>query len=220
MATRIPAALRQLFSRPPIMAGESAADYAELLELAIGDVEPRVLQEWLLMKDIVDAEWELLRLRGLKVSMLHAVIPRVVTAELAEEERPASVNPTLLPLVRKHIIGILAGDEQAHRELENLLQAQNLTLAATTALAFERNIVPQLHTDRMIGTARDRRNAAYAEITALRFRKESSTRPSQKWDAEQDADVDEQPVPNGSDVANGGPNTSHDGSSDNVTRQH
>jgi hypothetical protein len=200
------------------MAGESAAEYAELMALVRGDVEPQGLQEWLLMKDIVDAEWELLRLRGLKVRMLHAAIPRVVTSELAEDGNPTPVNPQLVPLVRKHIIGILAGDQQAHRELENLLQAQNLTLDATTAVAFERNIVPQLHTDRMIGTARDRRNAAYAEITALRSRKEASTRALRKWSA--DADVDEQPVPSGSDVANGGQNTSHDGSSDDVARQH
>src|SRR5215212_432321 len=96
----IPTAVRSIFGKPPIMAGESAADYAELMALVRRDVQPQGLQEWLLMKDIVDAEWELLRLRGLKVSMLHALIPRVVMAEIAEHENPRPADPQLVPLVR------------------------------------------------------------------------------------------------------------------------
>jgi hypothetical protein len=36
--------------------------------------------------------------------------------------------------------------------------------------------MPQLHTDRMVGAAYDRRNAAYAELAALRARKENLAR--------------------------------------------
>ena len=58
-------AVRKLFGRRPIMAGEDPADYELLMKLVRSDVKPQDLREWLLMKDIVDAEWEVLRLRGL-----------------------------------------------------------------------------------------------------------------------------------------------------------
>jgi hypothetical protein len=176
-ANAIPSTIRKLFGKPPIMAGESAEDHAELTALVRADVEPQELQEWMLVKDIADAEWQLLRLRGLKVGMLNAGIPGAVLSEItAIGDPPSAEMATLVPLIRRHVIGIMAGDQQAHRALEDLLQAHNLTLDAVNAVAFQRNIMPQLHTDRMVGAAYDRRNAAYAELAALRARKENLAR--------------------------------------------
>jgi hypothetical protein len=74
---KIPPLARKFLGKPSLMLGESLADYEELVGLVVSDVNPRHLQEWLLTRDIVVAEWEVLRLRGLKVSMLHAMLPGV-----------------------------------------------------------------------------------------------------------------------------------------------
>src|SRR5262249_39934504 len=73
---------RKLLRKRPIMAGEDPADYGLLMKLVSRDVRPQDLREWLLVKDIVDSEWEVLRLRGLKVTMLHAMVPRAVRAQM------------------------------------------------------------------------------------------------------------------------------------------
>jgi hypothetical protein len=192
-ANAIPSTIRKLFGKPPIMAGESAEDYWELVALVRADVKPQELQEWLLVKDIADAEGQLLRLRGLKVGMLNAGIPGAVVSEItAAGDPPAAEMATLLPLIRKHVIGVVAGDQQAHRALADLLQAHNLTLDAINAVAFQRNLMPQLHTDRMVGAAYDRRNAAYAELAALRTRKEKLARRPWALGADDvDADIDD-----------------------------
>jgi hypothetical protein len=198
----------------PIIAGESAADYAELMALVRADVEPETLQEWLLLKDIVDAEWELLRLRGFKVRMLHAVIPGVVGSELAQDG--ATPPAELRPLIRRHVIGIMTGDEGALGELENLLFAHNLMLDVVSATAFQQNIGPQLKTDQMIGAAYGRRNAAYAEIARLRPEKERKR-------AMIFADRDEQAEPTAAGAGaarNGGQHPSHDGTRDRATGRH
>ena len=191
-ANAIPSTIRKLFGKPPIMAGESAEDHAELTALVRADVEPQELQEWMLVKDIADAEWQLLRLRGLKVGMLNAGIPGAVLSEItAIGDPPSAEMATLVPLIRRHVIGIMAGDQQAHRALEDLLQAHNLTLDAINAVAFQRNIMPQLHTDRMVGAAYDRRNAAYAELAALRARKENLAKLFRADDM--DAEIEDEP---------------------------
>jgi hypothetical protein len=162
---QIPSDVRKLFGKRPIIAGEDPADYDLLTKLVRKDVKPQALQEWLLMKDIVDAEWELLRLRGLKVTMLHAMVPRAVSAQMFGL-RPVE-QKWVVPL-RGHLVGILAGDPAAKQELEKLLEAEGLTLDVITATAFEKTIVAQVHTDRMAAAAYDRRNAAYAELDRVR----------------------------------------------------
>ena len=158
-------AVRKLFGRRPIMAGEDPADYELLMKLVRSDVKPQDLREWLLMKDIVDAEWEVLRLRGLKVTMLHAVIPHAVRAQMFEQR---ASFPKLVQPLRRHVVGILAGDPTSKEELEKLLEGHGLTLDITIAAAFEKTIIAQAHTDRMAASAYDRRNKAYAELERLR----------------------------------------------------
>ena len=82
------------------MAGEDRADYDELVERVRKEVNPRQPNEWMLMMDIVDAEWELLRLRGLKVGMLHAALPRALNSQVAEGGGLPQLNPEMDPAWR------------------------------------------------------------------------------------------------------------------------
>jgi hypothetical protein len=113
----LPPRIRSLFGKPPIMVGENEADYEQLLASVCADVEPTNLQEWLLVKDIVDSEWELLRLRGIKVAMLHAGLPGAAIRLASGMGSLELANST--PEIRKHLIGVLAGDVQAQEALGN-----------------------------------------------------------------------------------------------------
>src|SRR4030081_2616744 len=55
-------AIRTTFRNPPILASEDRAQYADLKRLVLSDIKPRGLQETLLARDIVEAEWEVCRL--------------------------------------------------------------------------------------------------------------------------------------------------------------
>jgi hypothetical protein len=220
--TGIPACIRKLFGAMPIIAGESAGDYTDLMTIVRQEVEPRSVQEWLLLKDVVDAEWELLRLRGLKARMLHAAMPRAVMSELADDGGAPS-PAAMVPLIRKHITGIVAGDQQAHRELDDLLRAQHLSLDVVTAAAFQRNIVPQQQADRMLGAAYDRRNAAFAELARLRPREDKSASAVRAAQAEHAADGDEHAAPaaaNAGPARDGGEHPAPDATSARAAAQH
>lgn len=129
---KIPYTVRRFF-KPPIMAGENPAEYQQLIELVHEDVQPRDLQEWLLAGDIVHAEWELLRLRGMKVSMLHATLPRAMSSLIADGQDLVKVETEWVASVRKFLMGMLAGDEQAKQKLEQLLETFGLSLDVVTA---------------------------------------------------------------------------------------
>ncbi len=163
-----------------MMAGEDRADYEILKRLILRDLNPQGVQEMLLARDIVDAQWELCRLRRLKPDILHAVIPRVIKSQVAEAGEGVRLDPKLVPTIRQHVVHILDGDAGVRAELELLLQDHRLTIEIIIAAAFADMIGPQLHTDRMAAAACERRDAAYAELERLRARgRKSSTPPAE-----------------------------------------
>ena len=78
MNTVIPGSIRKIFGKPPIMIGENPATYEELLVSVVSEAKPEGLSEYLLVKDIADAEWELVRLHSFKASMLNAAVPHTL----------------------------------------------------------------------------------------------------------------------------------------------
>jgi hypothetical protein len=73
-----------LFGPPPILEGEDAAAYDELVTRMIEDVKPRDIIEKILIRDIVDLQWQIIRLRRFGCKLLAAAM----TAVLASELRP------------------------------------------------------------------------------------------------------------------------------------
>ena len=55
---------------PPLLDGESSADYADLLARVSAAVEPADILEQIFVRDVVDLTWEELRLRRLKAALL------------------------------------------------------------------------------------------------------------------------------------------------------
>jgi hypothetical protein len=160
----IPPDIRAVFGEPPIMVGEDPADYQQLFALVVAEVKPQAVQEWVLTRDIVDAEWEILRLRGLKVGMLQAFVPQA----LAEQNGVGVyVLKDKLPALRKHVLGVAARDKGAEAALQEFLKPYGLTLDLLMATAFQQTIGSQVHADRMADAARHRRTAAYVELDGL-----------------------------------------------------
>jgi hypothetical protein len=165
---KIPAVIRQLLDKPPIMVGEDPAEYRQLFELVRADLQPQDLQDWLTVRDIADAEWELLRLRGIKMAIMHAMLPRAMQSLIADTERLLPLETKWVAPLRKHLIGVLAGDQQAKQELDRLLEGFGLTLDVVTATTFAHTITSQVHTERMVAAAYERRNRAYRELERRR----------------------------------------------------
>ena len=209
---QIDAAIQKVFCNPPIMAGEDPADYRGLTDAVIAHVRPQDLQEVLLTRDIVDAEWEYRRLRGLKPGIVHAAFPRAVKSQIADPEEELAFDKTSIPAaIRKHVSGMVAGDAQARPELERMLEHHQLTVDIIAASAFVDTITAQLHTDRMAAAAYERRKASYAELEYLRARKQKSSK-AQSIAMPCPDEEEEFDAPANADVASGNNGKPRDGS--------
>src|SRR5262249_12778887 len=61
-----------LFGQPPLIEGEDAATYEELLAHMLAAVKPVDVIEEMLIVDVASLEWEILRWRRLKTSLIRA----------------------------------------------------------------------------------------------------------------------------------------------------
>jgi hypothetical protein len=186
----IPPVISKMYAVRPIMMGEDPQLYDSLLTEVVDQVRPQKLQEFLLAKDIADAEWELLRLTAMKANMVNASIASALgrasqngLAEGQDETMYGRENATL----RKHaemwhqLQDLLAGDPEAEARLKNLLRLDHIALDAMAATAFEKTILAQLHTDRMVTAALCRRTAAYVEINRLRAAEKDKGNGDKAW---------------------------------------
>src|SRR5262249_45534399 len=113
--------------------------------------------------------------------MLHATLPCAMSSLIADGQDLVKVETEWVASVRKFLMRMLAGDEQAKHKLEQLLETFGLSLDVVTAATFEETIRSQVHTDRMVEAAYERRNAAYAELERRRARKANgATAPSDR----------------------------------------
>jgi hypothetical protein len=130
--------------------------------------------------------------------MLHAALPRALNSQVAEGGGLPQLDPEMDPglALRKHLFGMLTGDKAARGELKKLFAEHDVNWDVLTAVAFQSVVVPQLHTDRMAGNARERRRAAYAELDRLRAIKPATAVARRRTVAPDDAvDVEEVAAP-------------------------
>jgi hypothetical protein len=168
----VPSIIRKTLVKPPILVDEDPAEYRELFEAISNDERPQSLQEWLLVADIVNVAWEILRLSGLKVRALHSALLRTLIQDLSDGwmnyidfTRP---KPLWHAVFRRDIFGALAGDPAARLRIEKLLEPHGLTLDSVVASGFAQKISVQLSADRLLEAANRRRNALYADLERAR----------------------------------------------------
>ncbi len=162
--------LHRIFGRHSIVFGEDAACYDALLVLVAADVKPKTMREWLVVKDIVDTQWEFARVRGLKAGVLHAALPKLIADQAALVTNRA-LTPEQTMLMREQLLKVLIGEEGARERFAGLLAEYQLSLDSIAAVALHSVMPLQLEIDDRANVIRNRRNAAYDELDALRERK-------------------------------------------------
>src|SRR5712691_1949493 len=106
-----------------------------------------------------------------------SAMPRVVKSQVAEAGEGVTFDARLVPTIRHYLNDMVAGNAHAKDAIETLLLDHRLSVSMITAAAFADTIGPQLHTDRMVARACERRDAAYAELERLRAQGRRSATP-------------------------------------------
>jgi hypothetical protein len=150
-----PAAMA-LLAPPPLIEGENAASYDDLLARISGTLQPADILEEIWVRDVVDLVWDAFRLRRLKAHLLKA----------AAHEGMADI---IGPLLDWNLTGQTSrrwaiGDEEAVKTVETTLAAAGLTMDAVMACTLARKIYEIERIDRMTMAAEARRNAVLREI--------------------------------------------------------
>src|SRR5262245_10966541 len=128
-----PLIIQRLLERPPILVDEDRSEFGDLFELICDGEHPQTTREWLLVADIACAEWEILRLRGLKVRVLHAALIQTLQTELNGGVKFVDLTglrpkPKWQKEFRNLMIGVLAGDASAKLGMQKSLEPHGLTV--------------------------------------------------------------------------------------------
>jgi hypothetical protein len=141
---------------PPLIEGENAAAYDDLLARISGTLKPADILEEIWVRDVVDLVWDAFRLRRLKAHLLRAA---------AHEGMAKLIGPLLDwdftdQIARRWAVG----DEGAVQTVETTLAAAGLTMDAVMARTLGLKIHEIERIDRMAMAAEARRNAILREI--------------------------------------------------------
>ena len=125
-ATLVPAQRLSLFGPPPLIAGEDGAAYDELLARIYAAIKPVDIIEEMFIADVMSLEWEVLRWRRLKSSLIQAHGLKALQSFLVESSnRLRSVLGTLCARARQNSSGRISGRPAARRGDPRAKCAQN-----------------------------------------------------------------------------------------------
>jgi hypothetical protein len=157
------------FGDPPLIPGEDAAAYDDLLAQVSSAVKPADIFEKFWVRDIADHEWEILRLQRLKANLLRATAYKGLRAVL----KPLSFEGWL-DLV----------DQWAAREpgaicrVNQILESAGLTQHAVMAETLRENLAQIAQIELMIARAQVCRNNMLREIELHRAMLAHTLRPT------------------------------------------
>jgi hypothetical protein len=168
-----------IFGPIPLLAGESAAAYDDLLARVSGNLKPSDIFEEIWVREIVDLIWETLRWRRHQAGFIKAAVPKVlgtILKPLASE--PASRRGSFIERLRAEEKALkdapelasewAAGDPAATQRVNQLLESIGVTMddVVTQAVAQELDKIERFN--RLIAGAEWRRNALLREIDRRR----------------------------------------------------
>jgi hypothetical protein len=160
-------ALRTIFGKRTIIFGEDPGRYDYLLALVAADVKPQTMREWLLVKDIVDAQWEFWRIRGFKAGLMNVALPGVI-ADRIKAATGKELTHKEATHMRQQMLRVLNDEEGARASFAALLAESQLTMDGISTNVFVQQMPVQLQIDERADAAHERRNRAYAELETLR----------------------------------------------------
>jgi hypothetical protein len=182
------AALRILCRRPPIVAGQNPSLFFDLLEMAVEEWRPQTVLECSLVKQIVDAAWELLTFQEVQSWLVSAAIASDLFSQMAElgvegddgemaKRILAHGEPGVELLIvsgvwreiRRVVFAAVGGDPGAVAFVERKIGAGKVAIGPETAKHFERSIPTHLFADRVIAARIARRDAADRHLQKIRM---------------------------------------------------
>ena len=166
----------------PVLMGEDEAGYAGLAARVVGVSGPRDAIEELLLRDVIDLTWEILRLRRLKAGLLRASMSAGVSQVLETVGYPYFQSERLSQ-------DWAAGAAKARKQVDAVLAGAGLSIAEATAKTFESKIEVFEQIDRMQASAEARRNNALREID--RHREAAGAAARRAIDEVEDAEFSE-----------------------------
>ena len=152
--------LDELLGPPPLLPNESLVDYEGLKARLRAKIVPQDVLEEIWVRDILDLQWEVLRMRRLKARLLANSSPSGLESLLHRRINYSDVG--------KFVDAWGRGKKEDIREIEQLLETRGLSLDDVDAHSFLKRLEPLESIDRMISHAEARRNNALREIERAR----------------------------------------------------
>jgi hypothetical protein len=97
VTTKPPKELASFFADPPLVGGESRADYDNLFSALAAAAKPVDAIAWIYLGDFTNLTWEIKRERGLKQRAVEAARKGIVRGLLMPPPPPPPPTPTLFP---------------------------------------------------------------------------------------------------------------------------
>ena len=145
---------------PPLLPNESLVDYEGLKARLRAKISPQDVLEEIWLRDILDLQWEVLRMRRLKARLLTNSSPSGLESLLHRRVNYSDVG--------KFVDAWGRGNKEDIKEIELLLKSRGLGLDDVDAHSLLKRLEPLESIDRMISQAENRRNNALREIERAR----------------------------------------------------
>ena len=166
-----------IFGPPPLLKGEDAAAYDDLLIRVSGNLKPSDIFEEIWVREIADLIWESLRWRRHLASFLATAIARVlerILKPIAQNQPEVPRDTSFLGKLRAAEASLNAGstlaadwavgDPAAIERVNALLASAGLTMDNVIAQATASELDKIERFNRLIASAEGRRNALLREI--------------------------------------------------------
>ena len=148
--------LDELLGPPPLLPHESLVDYEGLKARLRAKIVPQGVLEEIWLRDILDLQWEVLRMRRLKARLLANSSPSGLESLLHRRVKYSDIE--------KFVGAWGQGNKEDMKEIERLLNSRGLGLDDVDAHSLLKRLEPLESIDRMISQAEARRNNALREI--------------------------------------------------------
>lgn len=150
---------------PPLLAGESEAEFLAFSKAVVSSAMPADAIEEILVRDVVDLAWEVLRLRRIKAALINVNMHHGLSKVLETVRYGGQEN---YRLVQELTRAWAAGDKDAQKEVRRVLDMIGSSLAEVAANTIDYRIDSFERLDRMLASAEARRNSALREVDRYR----------------------------------------------------
>ena len=180
---------RDFFGPPPLLKGEDSAAFYQFLAKTTAAVKPADFLEEIFVRDFVELDWEVVRLRRLKVDLIDLALRdkiRDALQRLTENNDDDETDDQHEIDVDALASGWAVGDPHATKQVEEILKSLGTTIQELLVKAsiYEINEIERI--DKLIMAVEARRNGLHREIERRRQAPGQKLRP----EPEQIDDVD------------------------------